>query len=144
MLPGADPGFQVKGGYLKKLCRAQGGTKILCQKIIFFPIWGGGACQVCPPGSTPEYMIGWHTFLVYFLTVREEHTYTLNMTGIQQSLWSVKYLRLTGLEYDQQGGCLVLCLVPNVACVTFVTMTKMNIMKEINHKPTPFLKTKST
>jgi hypothetical protein len=27
---GADPGFQVKGGaYLKKLCRAEGGAKIV-------------------------------------------------------------------------------------------------------------------
>jgi hypothetical protein len=29
-LAGADPGFQVRGGaHLKKLCRAEGGAKIL-------------------------------------------------------------------------------------------------------------------
>jgi hypothetical protein len=27
--PGADPGFQVRGAHLKKLRRAEGGTKIL-------------------------------------------------------------------------------------------------------------------
>ena len=54
ILSGADPGFQVRGGaYLKKLRRAEGGAKnvwgISCeksrfypQKIIFFPILGGG------------------------------------------------------------------------------------------------------
>jgi hypothetical protein len=48
--PGADPGFQVRGGRLKKKC---GGRRenfwgisyekitILRQKIIFFPILGG-------------------------------------------------------------------------------------------------------
>jgi hypothetical protein len=28
MLPGADPGFQVRGAHLKKLRRAEGGAKI--------------------------------------------------------------------------------------------------------------------
>jgi hypothetical protein len=44
---GADPGFQVWGGALKKLCRAEGGAKIFgvfrVKKIIFFPILGAGA-----------------------------------------------------------------------------------------------------
>ena len=50
---GADPGFQVREGALKKLHRAEGGTKfwgyfvwkitILRQKIIFFSIAEGGA-----------------------------------------------------------------------------------------------------
>ena len=45
-IPGADPGFQVRGAHLKKLRRAEGGAKIfgvfrvknqiLRQKIIFF------------------------------------------------------------------------------------------------------------
>ena len=88
---GADPGFQVRGGALKKIapsrgrrenfwgisCEksrfyakkkfpiAEGGAKIfgvfrvkkitiLRQKIIFFPILGGRASDVPPPGSTPE------------------------------------------------------------------------------------------
>jgi hypothetical protein len=49
-LPGADPGFQVRGAHLKKLRLAEGGAKmfgvfrvkkitILRQKIIFFPIF---------------------------------------------------------------------------------------------------------
>ena len=54
MTSGADPGFQVRGGALKKLRRAGGGANIfgvfrvkkitiLRQKIIFFPIfWGAG------------------------------------------------------------------------------------------------------
>ena len=37
--PGADPGFQVRGGaHLKKLRRAEGGANIFG----FFPILGGG------------------------------------------------------------------------------------------------------
>ena len=35
-VPGADPGFQVRGAHLKKIT-------ILRQKIIFFPIAEGGA-----------------------------------------------------------------------------------------------------
>ena len=53
-MSGADPGFQVRGGALKKLRRAEGGAKfflgISCEKsrfyakkIIFFPIAEGGA-----------------------------------------------------------------------------------------------------
>ena len=51
--PGADPGFQVRGGaHLKKLRRAEGGAKIVgvfrvknhdfTPKNYFFPILGGG------------------------------------------------------------------------------------------------------
>jgi hypothetical protein len=51
---GADPGFQVRGAHLKKMRRAEGGAKnfgvfrvkkitILRQKILFFPILGGGS-----------------------------------------------------------------------------------------------------
>jgi hypothetical protein len=66
-MSGADPGFQVRGGALKKLRRAEGGAKfflgISCEKsrfyakkIIFFPIAEGGARRVrpTPPGSAPE------------------------------------------------------------------------------------------
>ena len=61
----ADPGFQVRGDALKKLRRTEGGAKIfgyfvwkitiLRQKIIFFPILGGGGRRVrpLPPGSAP-------------------------------------------------------------------------------------------
>ena len=52
-VPGADPGFQVRGAHLKKLRQAERGAKILGyfvwkitilrQKIIFFPIAEGGA-----------------------------------------------------------------------------------------------------
>ena len=54
---------------LKKLRRAEGGAKffwyfvwkitILSQKIIFFPILGGGARRVHPPGSAPDIVIRW-------------------------------------------------------------------------------------
>ena len=51
--PGADPGFQVGGGALKKkLRRAEyfvWKTTILRQQIIFFPILGGGHA----PGASP-------------------------------------------------------------------------------------------
>jgi hypothetical protein len=60
---GADPGFQVRGVYLKKLRRAEGGTKIFgvfrvknpdfTQKIIFFPILGG---VPPPPWFRPCYV----------------------------------------------------------------------------------------
>jgi len=55
VFPGADPGFQVIGGALKKICRTKRGAKIVgvfcvknqdfMQKFIFFPIlWGGAGC----------------------------------------------------------------------------------------------------
>ena len=53
---GADPGFQVRGGALKKSHRAEGGGKIfgvftifLKKKSYFFPILGGGT----PPPLDP-------------------------------------------------------------------------------------------
>jgi hypothetical protein len=61
---GADPGFQVRGAHLKKLWRTFLGyfvwkTTILRQKIIFFPILGGGAHRVrsLPPGAAPERVV---------------------------------------------------------------------------------------
>ena len=77
-LPGADPGFQVRGAHLKKLRLAGGGAKmfgvfrvkkitILRQKIIFFPILGGGgACGVRPPWFRP-----WLLLLVLCTNVLE-------------------------------------------------------------------------
>jgi hypothetical protein len=63
---GADPGFKVRGAHLKKLRRAEGGAKnfgvfrvkitILRQKILFFPILGGGWAPPPPhPGSDPGF-----------------------------------------------------------------------------------------
>ena len=61
---GADPGFQVRGGALKKIAPS-GGRRENCwgnscenlrQKIIFFPILGGhapGASPPPPPGIRP-------------------------------------------------------------------------------------------
>ena len=60
---GADPGFQVRGGALKNLRRAEGAAKILGyfvwkitilrQKIIFFPISGGARAGCAPPLDPP-------------------------------------------------------------------------------------------
>ena len=63
--PGAHPVFQVRGAHLKNLHREEGGTKIcgvfrvknhdFTQKnTYFFPILGGGARRVRPPGSIPD------------------------------------------------------------------------------------------
>jgi hypothetical protein len=69
---GADPGFQVRGAHLKKLRRAEGGTKIFGvfrvknhdftpKKSYFFPILGGGggggARRVRPPESAPAMVL---------------------------------------------------------------------------------------
>jgi hypothetical protein len=55
-IAGVDPGFQVRGGALKKLRRAKGGAKIVwgisCEKIIFFSNFRGG---VRPPLDPPLY-----------------------------------------------------------------------------------------
>jgi hypothetical protein len=59
---GADPGFQVSGGALKKIALSGGrcehfwGISKNYQKILFFPILVGGAHRVPPPppGSAPE------------------------------------------------------------------------------------------
>ena len=57
-IPGADPGFQVRGAHLKKWRRAEGGAKILgvfrVKKIIFFPILGARAPGAPPSGSAPD------------------------------------------------------------------------------------------
>jgi hypothetical protein len=50
--PGADPGFQVRGGALFFGYFVWKNT-ILRQKIIFFPILGGGAPGAPPSGSAP-------------------------------------------------------------------------------------------
>ena len=57
---GADPGFQARGGALKKLCRAEGGAKILGvfrvknhdytpKNHIFSNFRGGGGAPGSPP-----------------------------------------------------------------------------------------------
>ena len=61
---GADPGFQVRGAYLKKLRRAEGGAKIFGvfrvknhdftpKNHIFYNFRGARAGCVPPPGSAP-------------------------------------------------------------------------------------------
>jgi hypothetical protein len=66
--PGADPGFQVRGGaHLKKIAPSRGRrehfwdiscekSRFYAKKIIFFPILGGGARSRVhpPPESAPE------------------------------------------------------------------------------------------
>ena len=70
VLTGADRGFQIRGGGVVKKIAPSGGRReniwgISCeksrfypQKIIFFPILGGGVCRVHPPpppsGSAPD------------------------------------------------------------------------------------------
>ena len=69
---GADQGFEVRGGALKKMRRAEGGAKSfgvfrvknhdLTQKIIFFPILGGRVPDAPPPHLDPP--LGWvHSYL---------------------------------------------------------------------------------
>ena len=63
MIPGADPGFQVRGGGALKKIAPSGGRRgnfwgISCEKSrfyanIFFPILGGGARRVRPPPLDP-------------------------------------------------------------------------------------------
>ena len=67
---GADPGFQVKGGALKKIAPSGGRrencwgislekSRFYAKKIIFFPILGGRAPGAPPPpGSAPAIDIG--------------------------------------------------------------------------------------
>ena len=56
-MSGADPGFQVRGGALKKIAPSGGRREnfwgILRQKIIFFPILGGAR----PPLDPPLYVV---------------------------------------------------------------------------------------
>ena len=68
---GADQGFQVREAHLKKLCRAQGGAKIVgvfrvknhdfTQKNLIFSNFRGGAR---PPGSAPAFVVGL-TFMLF-------------------------------------------------------------------------------
>ena len=65
MLPGPDPGFQVRGAHLKKLRRAEGGAKIFgvfrvknhdfTPKNHIFSNFRGRAAGAPPPGSAPDY-----------------------------------------------------------------------------------------
>ena len=63
-IPGADPGFQVRGGALKKIAPSGGRrenfwgissekSRFYAQKIIFFPILGGRAPGAPPPPPPP-------------------------------------------------------------------------------------------
>ena len=66
-ISGADPGFQVRGGALKKVAPSGGRSEncwgISCEKsrfyakkYFFFPILGGGRAPGAPPsGSAPGY-----------------------------------------------------------------------------------------
>ena len=66
---GADPGFQIRGGILKKIAPSGGRrekfwgfscekSRFYAKKIIFFPILGGGR-RVLPPGSAPAIDCRW-------------------------------------------------------------------------------------
>jgi hypothetical protein len=74
MYSGADPGFQVRGVYFKKLRRAEGGAKIFgvfrvknhdfTQKnLFFFPILGGRAPAV-PPWIRPCVYPDWNKLTI--------------------------------------------------------------------------------
>ena len=59
-MPGADPGFQVRGAHLKKLRRAEGGAKFFwvfrVKNHDFTPknqIFSNSRGEGAPPGSTP-------------------------------------------------------------------------------------------
>ena len=62
-MTGADPGFQARGAHLKKLRRAEGGSKIFGVFRVknhdftptnhIFPNFRGGGEGVRPPGSAP-------------------------------------------------------------------------------------------
>jgi hypothetical protein len=69
---GADPGFQVRGGGLKKLHRAEGGAKMFGvfrvknhdftpKNHIFSNFRGGRASPSSPPGSAPVILSLFHT-----------------------------------------------------------------------------------
>jgi hypothetical protein len=64
LISGADPGFQVRGAYLEKLRRAEGGAKnfgvfrvknhdFMQKKILFFPILGGARSGCATPCIRP-------------------------------------------------------------------------------------------
>ena len=63
-IPGADPGFQIRGGALKKIAPSGGRrenfwgissekSRFYAQKIIFFPILGGARAGCAPPLDPP-------------------------------------------------------------------------------------------
>ena len=93
-LPGADPGFQVRGGALKINCAERREARkclgyfvwkitILRQKIILFPILGGAHPPLDPP-------------LVTSLKQRAFYIYTLHMAIYQE----LSFLAIT-LMWDQ-------------------------------------------
>ena len=71
LISGADPGFQVRGGALKKLGRAEGDANIFKVfrvknhdftpiNLIFFQFQGGGGAPGAPPpGSAPDIAWSW-------------------------------------------------------------------------------------
>ena len=72
-ISGADPGFHVRGAYLKELLRAEGGAKMFgvfrvknhdfTPKNHIFSNFRGGAPS---PRSTPVYCLLMFTFVVIF------------------------------------------------------------------------------
>ena len=59
---GADPGFQVRGGAVKKIAPSGGSiscekSRFYAKKSYFFQFWGGHALGV-PPGSAPVLVSG--------------------------------------------------------------------------------------
>ena len=78
-ISGADPGFQVRGGVLKKIAPSGGRREnfwvyfvwkitILRQKIFCFSILGGRAgCDPPTPGSAPEFDVIGHDKLPVFV-----------------------------------------------------------------------------
>ena len=67
-LPGADPGFQVRGAHLKKIAASGGRREIVgvfrmknhdfMQKNHIFSNFRGGARAGCPPfGSAPKFLL---------------------------------------------------------------------------------------
>ena len=66
-IPGADPGFQVRGAHLEKLRLAEGGAKLFWvfrvknhdftpKNHIFSNFRGGAHAGCAPPGSAPVYL----------------------------------------------------------------------------------------
>ena len=72
---GADPGFQVRGGALKKLHRAEGGAKNFgvfrvknhdfTPKNHIFSNFRGRAPDAPPSGSAPELLVCYHQLASY-------------------------------------------------------------------------------
>ena len=79
-ISGADPGFQVKGGALKKIAPSRGRrehfwgiscekSRFYAKKIIFFLILGGARAGCAPPESAPGYtnIVGKYKIYLYEL-----------------------------------------------------------------------------